>query len=328
MLFFVPRGTIHYATMKYIIPLIIALSFSFLSCKKESILINWERLNGDTRDDLQAIHFQDSLNGVAIGGSIWSRGIATYTYDGGKSWRSDSLQGWSLYGLAVDSLGSLYTVGISGSIFKKEKNDSLFRWVGQPFGHFFRDIILKNDNLILVGGQAWKNGLLVQLTKDMKVSTVDSSFNHEIASVCFSDNTTVHAVGYGIVLRSQNAGKTWQVHSTNGDFFKSICFPTSLTGYAVGAKGTIIKTMDGGITWEKIEKPSQINPISFNSVFFIDQLRGYICGNTGLLWYTQDGGKSWIKFDNLPKINFYDVYINEFGWLVGEQGTIIKFDKY
>jgi photosystem II stability/assembly factor-like uncharacterized protein len=82
----------------------------------------------------------------------------------------------------------------------------------------------------------------------------------------------------------------------------SIFFPTANTGYAVGydynsSVGIIIKTIDGGDTWDTL---SSGTVAQLNSVYFPDTNTGYVVGGAGdwengagIILKTIDGGKTW-----------------------------------
>ena len=98
----------------------------------------------------------------------------------------------------------------------------------------------------------------------------------------------------------RSAGRSGRDDQTHRVRFRSLYFPNSATGYAVGssqdlANGFVLfKTGDGGATWQSSVIPSE--PGSAENVFFIDELTGYVrigYPDTGLLYRTADGGKSW-----------------------------------
>ena len=70
----------------------------------------------------------------------------------------------------------------------------------------------------------------------------------------------------------------------------SVFFTDTLTGFAVGSQGTIIKTSDGGINWT-----SQFSGTTkgLGSVCFINENIGYCAGHQGTIIKTTDGGLNW-----------------------------------
>ena len=312
----------------------------FMACRKETVAVQWTKNVVSPTNDWRGVQFFDAKNGVIIGGNTWTGGFALRTTNGGATLQSDSVQAWSLYGGGLDSKAqntegaAFYTVGISGQVFGLPKKDSVFQWVAHPFWKWFRDVAVRNGRGVSVGGQGWQGGILA--TFDVKNATKPyiDTFPQELESVAFADDSTVVAVGYGLVVRSTNAGRTWlPVKKLDADFYQSICFPSEKVGFMVGYSGSILTTNDGGASWSSLESASQFGAKHFRAVFFTDILRGLICGDDGLLWRTSDGGASWQVAEGLPNVNFYDVFafiplqkdaITE-GWLVGAGGTIVKF---
>jgi|GEM_PF-6482808 len=60
----------------------------------------------------------------------------------------------------------------------------------------------------------------------------------------------------------------------------------------VGAKGTILRTTDGGTTWQTL---SGVTSFDLSSVAFADSLHGFVCGTDQTLAATTDGGTTWEK---------------------------------
>ncbi|MCX6248218.1 MAG: YCF48-related protein [Bacteroidetes bacterium] len=104
---------------------------------------------------------------------------------------------------------------------------------------------------------------------------------------------------------------------------KSVFFTSADTGYAVGYSGTIIKTIDEGMTWSTLSSGTTED---LNSVFFTSSLTGYAAGNFGTLIKTSDGGASWDSLscgtaNSLRSVFFIDA---DTGYVAGDFGTILK----
>ncbi len=119
-------------------------------------------------------------------------------------------------------------------------------------------------------------------------------------------------------LLNPNAGlrlyKRSRLPSTQN--FYSIEFINDKTGWAIGKKGTIYFTEDGGDTWQK--QNSGIDE-ALSEIQFIDNQNGWIAGENNLL-ATTDGGKNWnIKLSNVPFSRFaaIDFIYKNTGWVSG-----------
>jgi photosystem II stability/assembly factor-like uncharacterized protein len=85
-------------------------------------------------------------------------------------------------------------------------------------------------------------------------------------------------------------------------YLKDICLINSNVGWSVGAPhwdqarkkyvGTIIKTSDGGTTWQRQTVPASQ---TLRGVSFVDANYGWAVGEKGTIVHTADGGKSWKK---------------------------------
>ena len=93
-------------------------------------------------------------------------------------------------------------------------------------------------------------------------------------------------------------------------------------GWAVGYKGTIVATLDGGQSWQG---QSSGTAASLYSVHFVDAQRGWAVGSYGTILATLDGGQSWQEQssgtdEGLESVHFVDA---QRGWAVGKGGSII-----
>jgi len=91
----------------------------------------------------------------------------------------------------------------------------------------------------------------------------------------------------------------WSNPLPQGNKLNSVCFTDSLTGYAVGSAGTIMKTTDGSITWEIL---NFFTDKQLSSVFFTNENTGYAVGgkldlmnnlSEGIVFKTNDSGTTW-----------------------------------
>ena len=79
-----------------------------------------------------------------------------------------------------------------------------------------------------------------------------------------------------------------KINSGSAETLTDISFGTKTTGYVCGSMGTLLKTIDGGTTWTKIQ--AGIQP-SLNCIQAIDEKNVYTARNE--LYQTKDGGTNW-----------------------------------
>lgn len=97
----------------------------------------------------------------------------------------------------------------------------------------------------------------------------------------------------------------------------------SSTGWAVGNTGLILKTTDGGSTWNSQTSGTTTN---LRSVHFADANQGWAVGVSGLILISTDGGTSWTQETSGVSTELRRVFfVNaNTGYAVGATGTILK----
>ena len=127
----------------------------------------------------------------------------------------------------------------------------------------------------------------------------------------------------GLVADSRRKGNE-ERETACPNYLTSVYFPSPLIGYAVGANGTIIKTIDGGNNW--IIQNSGIN-FHLYSVHFINNDTGYATGTSNQILKTIDGGNNWdLQTDWITTNLLYSVFFSDanVGFAVGVNGSIYK----
>jgi len=106
----------------------------------------------------------------------------------------------------------------------------------------------------------------------------------------------------------------------------AVQFLGSKTGWAVGDRGVIRKTEDGGRTWQFVTSPVQC---PLRHICFLTNQIGWIAGggtaayghmNQGVLLFTKDGGKTWEELvqKRLPRLHYVRFFGVTEGVVVGE----------
>jgi photosystem II stability/assembly factor-like uncharacterized protein len=169
-----------------------------------------------------------------------------------------------------------------------------------------------------------------------------------LTSVQFVDAAHGWAVGHlGVVLHSADGGETWSKQldgiqaaqlalaaaQQSGDAkllkaaewlvadgpdkpFLDLYFSNSRDGYVVGAYGLILRTRDGGASWQawmgQVENPEGLNLYAIRAQG--DQL--YIAGERGLLLRSSDGGQSFQKLESPYEGSFFGLLASRSGGLL------------
>ena len=112
----------------------------------------------------------------------------------------------------------------------------------------------------------------------------------------------VVAVGErGHILHSDDAGKTWtQAQVPASANLTAVWFADEKNGWAVGHVETILRTQDGGESWELVHFEPE-NPQPLLDVCFADASRGVAVGAYGVIYVTTDGGAVWSQVPFEPE---------------------------
>jgi photosystem II stability/assembly factor-like uncharacterized protein len=110
---------------------------------------------------------------------------------------------------------------------------------------------------------------------------------------------------------------------------RSVHFPVADTGYIVGERNTMLKTTNGGVTWNMLESGIVSPYLNFNSVFFSDVQHGIAVGDSCYIFKTTDGGANWThtkKYVGAEVINLYSVYFPSasVGYASGSSSIILR----
>lgn len=306
--------------------------FAVSACSIEKgSLYSFEEAASPVDRDLSSIWMTDSLHGIAVGGKSWENGVILSTSDGGFSWKMDTMLNRKMECVRFDREGQGYVCG---------QDYALYRSPGSSHWQEFRTnynwnkscYFPENQHGVMAGGGAYKGGQVSTFGPEFfwQLDTLQEMPN-VLADVWFSDSTTVFAVGLGWVIRSDDAGYRWQRLNLTGDFFRSVRFPTSSTGYICGSSGTLLKTVDGGSSWQTIRKGGSTGKRNqpFRALWFENADKGYLVGDQGLFWFTENGGADWVQAEEVPAdVDFTGVFArNGHGWAVAKNGRIFYFER-
>jgi photosystem II stability/assembly factor-like uncharacterized protein len=127
----------------------------------------------------------------------------------------------------------------------------------------------------------------------IKVAVIQNPF---LFTIHFSDDEDGLISGLGgVILRSQDGGRTWTYEETGWkQAFYSVA-STDERSVAVGEKGLIRYSTDGGVTW--VPPPDGGFPTIFTFMrdlgFDGTKQAGFIVGQEGMVLRSTDGGKHW-----------------------------------
>ncbi|MCK9209344.1 MAG: YCF48-related protein [Ignavibacteriaceae bacterium] len=261
----------------------------------------WEERTSGTNRDLWGISFYDRNYGIIAG----DYGKILRTTDGGITWDiqtvGDSYADYQSVCLIDDKIG--FIVGANGNAIKTTDGGLSWNKITMPLkSSDFYDIKFTSDQVgffIALGGTHY-----LYQTTDGGNSWIDkSSMLNGLypRSLHFVNQNIGFIAGVkssiGTILKTTDAGATWTetklIYRDNfGDHFEDISFLNSSNGIAVGVRGLVYTTTDGGANW--ISRSKDFNTITCTAVAFYNDKVGFAFAGAYFI-KTLDGGSSWIK---------------------------------
>jgi len=105
----------------------------------------------------------------------------------------------------------------------------------------------------------------------------------------------------------------WQPQASGTDVqLRGISAVSAQVAWASGARGTVLRTVDGGEAWVKVNVPNA-ESLDFRDVQAFDQNNAFVLsigpGDQSRIYKTTDGGRTWqLQFTNKDPKAFYDCF--------------------
>ena len=139
----------------------------------------------------------------------------------------------------------------------------------------------------------------------------------------------------GLILRSTDQGNTWTVFEQSATvqeyLLQGIFAINHQIVYAVGNKssgrnGVVVRTLDGGITWEEVTLPNNYLEVGWIGVKAVDTEHIVIYGGQGHYTVTANGGRQWVTGGPLSTRDLNDLtMLNESDyWAACDFDSIIR----
>jgi len=308
------------------------ITISFKGCKKNETEQQGYEVQILSDDNFESIHFINDTIGYISGGNTFYNSKLYKTVNGGNTWDSIPTNvGKTLYHITSYPNNKIFVAGFDAKIVNNQNGMWQTHQVHtKPTWMPIKQIAFANTNTknyaIACGGIYFNKGILLKST-DNFLTYEQTTINNELHGLAFTNDSTIIAVGYGLIVKSNNYGRTWENANVEGDVYVAIDFANEFVGYVVGEQGSILKTIDGGINWQYLRKANSVaqKRYRFAAVYFIDELNGFITGEKGILWQTEDGGENW-QIQIIDKTHHYTsiTTVNQKIILVGKNGVVVQ----
>ncbi len=153
------------------------------------------------------------------------------------------------------------------------------------------------------------------------------------SKINFTDIQFIGSYGWvagdrGVVLTTQDGGKTWKINKFGNFTLNDICMINQTRGVIASNNGIILTTMDGGVSWDVKELDdisTNFSSIAYNKETVI------ITGSKGKILLSVDSGSTWTKKtinESKRKNRLVDLNHVEFtktgdAWIAGNDGIIL-----
>ena len=206
----------------------------------------WQRQASGTTQELLAVFFVDKNTGWCVG----SAGEIIHTENGGKTWqRQESGTAWNLFDVHFTSKQRGWAVGMSGTILST-----------------------------LDGGDHW---YLASISRSHSSFLLDA-VTFVTADIGWVVGLDLRSLGMdGLILHTENGGKTWQrQESYTANFLDDVFFISEIKGWIVGKEGLVLHTKDGGQNWRPQRTDTRTD---LKAIYVSNSDSGWVVGQNGTI---------------------------------------------
>lgn len=212
--------------------------------------------SGSSHRPLFGISFErDGVRGVAVG----DRGTVMLTNDGGSSWSTEDAETeMALLDVAVGddrmiAVGQmgLVLVRVGGGEWEERYVDTHERLLS---------VALHDDGLaVAVGGfgtmRISVDGGSTWTTPDMDFSSfVDEGYDPHLYAVEITEAGRIMVAGeFGLIVVSDDRGDSWRLVRQGDESLSAFHVRPDGVGFAVGQNGIVLRTVDAGENWERVD---------------------------------------------------------------------------
>lgn len=225
----------------------------------------------------------------------------------------------NLKAICAISPDTLFILAENGAILKSVNTGQ--NWIALNTG-FSSQTNLKGDILFVTN----KIGFAVM---DKIYRTADGGNTWNLSydgttsfEICAPTPDSLYVASWGNILRSKNAGLSWDTTYSSSGFYTGIDFINSSKIMAAKSNVYIHKTIDGGNSWTE----EYIVSSTFGDVSYYDDTTAYVCWHDGYLFKSANNGSTWTQVITGTNRDLSEIYFGPdgTGYILGQDGMILR----
>lgn len=258
--------------------------------------------------------------------------------------RESSLVGAALKEGTQGALTAAAGSGVSANVLETANGTSWVAGATDPFavdidaGPIVRVVVDAVTQRLIVGrgetvaGQpaaiAWSDDLGATWNV-VNVGSTNTQFFARARTLFALDQYAIWGVtSGGFIYKSEDGGLTWATQDAGLATVQNLnCvhFLDRSLGYAAGASNTVLRTLNGGLTWAALTAPAGQAGIAVNVVEAVTEQRVWLGYADGKVFFSEDQGATWTQRTNgLPTTTTGSPSITGLSFVNELQGVLVR----
>ena len=169
------------------------------------------------------------------------------------------------------------------------------------------------------------NGYLLRsLNSGESWDQISTGFNYSFNTVNIINEHNIILSSSRNIIKSGDGGNTWESYSIPNVTVNKTFFISELIGHAACDDGTLLKTIDGGQNWYETQS-SNVFPSDFFTIYFVNENIGFSSREHSEIYKTIDGGETWSELPGVSGAVYDFHFLDENnGFITGEYGATFK----